>query len=196
MTRQRVGEKAKQRFREAVRDITNNLSRVVVVYGPPETSECFNCYFDKLTGRSTGRCRWDQTQAAEKQLEWQALGNTDIKYKYFTQGRCPVCKGQGYLITPVMDFINCIVDWNPIDGDKLIQTSAGNEGSSLVSLKTEPKHLDTFKNAVTVIVDGLECRLARTPIARGLGAPHILNIMLFTTTKLKPDSGETIKDYT
>jgi hypothetical protein len=74
-------------------------------------------------------------------------------------------------------------------------TPAGAEGSTVLKLKTDPKHYDDFKNADKVIVDGVECKISRPPIMRGLGNQSILVITAFTTEKPAIDSDEIIKDY-
>jgi hypothetical protein len=46
------------------------------------------------------------------------------------------------------------------------------------------------------MVDGIECKMSRPPILRGLGTQAVLIITAFTTDKPKIDSGEIIKEYT
>jgi hypothetical protein len=74
-------------------------------------------------------------------------------------------------------------------------TPAGTEGSTMVQLKTDPKHYNAFKNADSLIVDGVNCKIATPPALRGLGNQSVLIIMAFTTEKPKLDNGEIIKDY-
>jgi hypothetical protein len=182
-----------------MRDVIKGLSRKVKIYLQPIKSECPNCFYDKLTNRSTGKCKWTALQAQQKQDEWEAstcyLGTT--RYKYFLKGRCPVCKGQGYVETQRTTWADCLVTWNPQEpfGNEMTYTPAGAEGSTVLKLKTDPKHYDDFKNADKVIVDGVECKISRPPIMRGLGNQSILVITAFTTEKPAIDSDEIIKDY-
>lgn len=208
----RIRPKTKQRFRDRIRDVIRGLSRKVLIYKQPIKSECPNCYYDKMTGRSSGKCRWTAAQAQQKQAEWAlanpATGNPTnpavgcdaptVRYKYFVKGRCPVCKGKGYLETRRKRWVDALVTWDPSQrgaGNEMIYTPAGTEGSTIVQLKTDPKYYDLFKNAERIIIDGVECKMSRPPILRGLGNQSILIITAFTTEKPKLDSEEIIKDY-
>jgi hypothetical protein len=182
-----------------MRDVIKGLGRPVKIYLQPQKSECPNCFYDKLTNRSTGKCKWTAAEALQKQADWEASTcfNSTTRYKYFLKGRCPVCQGQGYVETQRTTWIDCLVTWNPQEpfGNEMTYTPAGAEGSTILRLKTDPKYQDTFKNAVKVIVDGIECRISRPPVTRGLGNQTTLVITAFTTEKPSIDSGEIIKDY-
>lgn len=206
----RVRPKTKRRFKEAIRDVVDGLSRKVTIYKPPIMSECPNCYFDKMTNRSTGKCKWRNNPAypaaedpynpstQKKQADWEAAGNTTTRYKWFKFGRCPICLGKGYLETQRRTWAKCIVNWNPSErrgGNLITYTPAGTEGSTVVRLKCDPKYYDEFKNSTKLIVDGIECKLSRPPTLRGLGNQALLIVYAFTTEKPQTDSGEIIKDY-
>jgi hypothetical protein len=87
-----------------------------------------------------------------------------------------------------------LVTWNP-KSDDITYSPAGFEGASVVQLKTDPKHFELFKNCSSIVVDGIECKMERSPISRGLGDQDILVIFAFTTEKPKVNSGEIIKEY-
>ena len=201
----RVHPRTKRKHKKAIRDVIKGLSRKITVYKQPLKSECPNCYYDKMTNSSTGKCKWTPAQAYQKQQEWAAAyGATNeqcqtiIRYKYFSRGRCPVCKGLGYIETKRRTWADCLVTWDPRQsgaGNQMIYTPAGTEGSTIVQLKTDPKHYDLFKNSDYLVVDGIKCKISRPPILRGLGVQAILVVIAFTTEKPKVDSGELIKDY-
>lgn len=209
----RIRPKTKRRYRDRIRDVIKGLSRKVLVYKQPIRQECPNCYYDKMTGRSSGKCRWTPAQAVSKQAEWE-LNNpnptrpdgspascsteTIYRYKYFIKGRCPVCLGKGYLETKRKRWVDALVTWDPSQrgtGNQMVYTPAGTEGSTIVQLKTDPKYYDLFKNSNRIIVDGIECKMSRPPILRGLGNQSVLIITAFTTEKPKLDAEEIIKDY-
>jgi hypothetical protein len=197
MVRGRIHPKTRDRFRKSIRDVVKGLSRKVQVYKQPAKNECPNCYFDKLTGKSTGKCKWSLAEAEQKQAEHEVLYPSQIRYKWFRVGRCPVCKGLGYLETRRRAWVDCLVIWNPENrySNELVYTPAGTEGSTLVQLKTDPKHFNLFKNCSRVIIDGIECKLSKPPVLRGLGNQSVLIISAFTTDKPSIDSDEIIKDY-
>ena len=89
--RKRVGKITKERYKKTIREVVGNLSRKVLVYKQSVRSDCPNCLYDKLTDRSTGKCRWTPVEVAEF--------NDPTRYKYFLRGRCPICNGRGYLET-------------------------------------------------------------------------------------------------
>ncbi len=199
MSRTRIRPKTKARFQERIRDVIKGLSRSVLVYKQSLKAECPSCYFDKMTVSSTGKCKWTPAQALIKQQEWESSGFSTIRYKYFLKGRCPVCGGRGYIETIRKTWADCLVIWNPSArnyGNELVYTPAGTEGSTIVLLKTHPKYFDLFKNADKLVIDGVECKVSRPPLLRGLGNQAILIITGFTTEKPKLDSDEIVKDYT
>jgi len=197
MVRGRISPKTKERFRKSIRDVVKGLSRKVQVYKQPIKQDCPNCYYDKMTGKSTGKCKWTLEQAEEKQIEHEILFPGQIRYKWFRIGRCPVCKGDGYIETRRRAWADCLVIWNPENrySNEITYTPAGTEGSTIVQLKTDPKNYDLFKNCARIIVDGVECKLSKAPMLRGLGNQAVLVVSAFTTDKPKIDSGETIKEY-
>jgi hypothetical protein len=200
MARNRIGNKPKNRFRRRVRNVIKGLSRKVLVYKQTVKRECPNCFFDKMTGKSSGKCKHTSLfEADQAQAAWEQLGNTgSVIAKYFIRGRCPVCTGTGYLETQRKTWSDCLVTWDPQArgfGNQMIYTPAGTEGSTVVQLKTHPKNYDLFKNCIRIVVDGVECKLSRPPVMRGLGTQALLIITAFTTEKPKVASSEVIKDY-
>lgn len=197
--RGRIKPRTKEKYQKRMRDVVKGLSRKVAVYMPPIKSECVNCYYDKMTDKSTGKCKWTPMEAITQQQAYVASGGIGTQYKYFLKGRCPVCRGKGYLETQRKRWADCLVIWDPESrgfGNSTTYTSAGTEGSTIVELKTEPKYFDTFKNCVKITVDGVDCKLSRPPLLRGLGNQTLLIITAFTTDKPKIDTDEIIKDYT
>ena len=197
--RNRISKRVKEKHQKAIRNVIKGLSRKVEVYKQSQGSECPNCNYDKFTDSSTGKCKWTPVQAIIKQQEWEDAGNTTIRYKYFLKGRCPICNGRGYLETVRKTWIDALVTWDPSArgyGNSMTYGPAGAEGSTIVALKTHPKYFDLFKNSTKIVVDGIECKLSKPPLLRGLGIQSVLILTAFTTEKPSIDSGEIIKDYT
>ena len=68
--RGRIKNKTKDKFRRRIRDVViGGLGRPVLVYKQPIKSQCPNCFYDKLTNKSTGVCKWTLTEALQKQQE-------------------------------------------------------------------------------------------------------------------------------
>jgi len=192
----RISKRVKEKHKNTIRNVIKGLGRKVEVYKQPKKQECPNCYYDKFTESSTGKCKWTAVEALTKQGEYETGGGEDIRYRYFKFGRCPVCRGQGYLTTQRRVWADCLVTWDPsARNNSVTYTPAGTEGSTIVQLKTDPKYYDLFKNSARIVVDGVECKISRPPTLRGLGTQSVLIITAFTTEKPSIDSGEIIKDY-
>jgi len=198
MVRGRIHKKTKDRYKRRMKDVVKGLSRKVAVYKQPAKSECPNCYYEKLTNRSTGKCKWTLSETITKQAEWISSGGVGTRYKYFLKGRCPICTGKGYLETVRRTWVDCLVTWDPSArgfGNQVTYTPAGTEGSTIVQLKSDPKNFDIFKNCSKIVVDGTDCRLSKPPLLRGLGNEALLIVTGFTTEKLSLDTKEIIKTY-
>jgi len=196
--RNRVSKRIKEKHKKTIRSVIKGFSRRVEVYKQPKLFVCPNCYFDKFSQTSTGKCKWSPVQAIIKQQEWEDAGNTTIRYKYFLKGRCPICNGIGYIEILRKTWIDALVTWDPSArgyGNSMTYTPAGSEGSTIVALKTDPKHFTLLKNSTKLVVDGVGCKIAKPPILRGLGTQAILIVTAFTTDKPSIDSDEIIKDY-
>jgi hypothetical protein len=197
MHKKRVSDKSKIRFREKIRNVIDGLSRTVSVVRI-EREDCTNCYHDRYTGTSVGKCKWTKDQAEAKQLQWESTHPDQLRYKYFDKGRCPVCRGGGSLDTEKTTNIKCTVIWNPESrfGNDTMYTVAGADGNTIVMLKTKPMYIDMFKNQdLIIVVDGVKCKVSKPPVLRGLGNQSLLIVTCFTTDKPKPGSGEVVKDY-
>jgi len=171
-------KKAKKKFKKGWNRLASGLSRNIYVYLPDITAECPNCYYDKVNRASSG-------------VPKSSPGDPN----YFAHGRCPVCLGKGVITISRKKCISGIVNWSP-SGDSLNSltfTEAGFEGATLVELKTDPCYLDLIKNSKYIVIDGIECKLARPPILRGLGDKHILVCYFFTEYKSFKNSGEKVK---
>ena len=193
--RKRISAFTKNRYTRAIRNIMSDLGRPVEVFKKPAKHECFNCYFDKLTSSSTNTCKWTLAEALQKQNEYVQSGAIGIRYKYFSAGRCPVCKGKGYLETQRKVWVKCKITWDPEADGALVSDSSGISGSTSVELKTDPKHRAVFTDCQYMFVDGVKCTLSKPPIVRGLGDTSLLVILAFTTENITPPIDGCYKEY-
>lgn len=198
MPRTRIHNKTKDRFKKTMREVVKNLGRRVKVYKQSKKNVCPNCFYDKSTDSSTGKCKWKTPlEARDKQKEYEdSTGKTDLKYKFFKVGRCPICKNAGYLTTQRRQWVNCLVEWGTGNSsNQSTFTPAGKGSYTSVQLKTDPRYLDLFKNCVKLEVDGVMCKILSPPIIRGLGNQTILIVSAASDTKLSIRSNERLKDY-
>lgn len=196
MTKTRIYQKTKDRFKQTMREVTRDLGHQVKVYTLIKRNECPNCFYDKATESSTGKCKWaTPLEARAKQQEYElTTGSTDLRYKFFKVGRCPVCKNLGYLATYKRRWVQCLVNWD-VDDNTAVYTQAGKDSTSFVDLKTDPKYLNLFLNCTSLEVDGVVCKIESPPTVRGLGNQTILLIRAFADSKLNKRNNEKFKDY-
>lgn len=197
MPKTRIHKKTRDRFKKAMRDVVDNLGRQIKIFKEIKRGVCPNCFYDKSTESSTGKCKWKTPlEAREKQFAYEAEGNTDLRYKYFKAGRCPICRGVGYLVTHKRFWVKCIVNWDlSTESNEIIHTQAGRGSSTVVTLKTDPKYINTFLDCKRIEVDGVSCILEAPPTIRGLGNQTVLLIRCIADSKLKKSSREKLKDY-
>jgi len=196
MTWGRISKKTKERFRRRMKDVIKGLARPVKVYVKSSTSECPNCYYDKASDSSTGTCKFKTPlEARDAQVNYElSSGASNLKFKYFRVGRCPICKGKGRLETYKRVNVDCLITFNP--GNTTF-TPAGPEGSTLIEIKTDPRYKKIFTNCEYVFIDNMKCYLSKPPILRGLGDDDsVLVVTLFSNDGLDKlrDNG-TIKVY-
>lgn len=193
MSKNRIGKKTKERFKRGIQNVVKGLGDEVLVYKSAIESQCPNCFFDKSTDSSTNKCKWTALEAYNKQEEYEIeTGKSDLKYKFFKLGRCPVCKGDGMLSTSRKIWINCLITWNPPNN---IYTSAGSETVTVVELKTDPKYQELFNSCKEVFVHGVKCVLSKPPFQRGLGNNSILVVTLFSSDKIGATDETALKNY-
>ena len=197
VTKNRISTKTKSRYKNSMRNVVKGLSRRICVHKEPVKNACPNCYYDKLTSKSTGKCKWTVAEAAQLQADYAITNPGVTRYKYFSVGRCPICRGKGQLEIPRRRFVDCLIIWNPKGGgeNEDVFTAAGLEGRTIIELKTHPKHYNLFLTCVKIVVDGVECNLYKPPIVRGLGNQSILIVTAVTSNKPKKNSGEAVRDF-
>lgn len=190
-----IDTRTKDKFKSSMKKLIGGLSRRVVVYEPSINNECPNCYFDSTTNTSTGKCKWSPAEATNKQSEWASAGNTNVMYKYFLNGRCPVCKGAGFLQTKRKRYVDCLITWRYNEIGTRTYTPAGTNDPIWVLLKADPVYMGLFRNAEKLVVDGIECSMAGYPTLRGLGNDSVLVVTAFTTGYASPDALQKIYRY-
>ncbi len=198
MPRTRIHTKSKDRFKRSMRDIIRDLGRQVKVTYLIKKNECPNCYYDKATDSSTGKCKWrTPLEARTKQQEYEvSTGKVDLRYKFFKVGRCPICKNLGYLALYKKRWVKCLVNWDTdIDSNQAIYTQAGKSSASYVDLKTDPRHFELFLHCSGIEIDGVNCRMSSPPAMRGLGNQTLLLVRAISDVKLTKRSTEKLKDY-
>ena len=116
----------------------------------------------------------------------------------FTQGRCPVCIGQGQLFTNQEICIPAMVNFFGANDRGMYQNlPAGKEGVSYLVVKTLACNYDLLaRNSIFIVHNNIKCEKFQPPIVRGLGGEEAVAEVLLQTTEAgeltsgKFDSGD------
>jgi len=196
MARKLISDYTKQKYKKNIQKFINDLSQTVFVYTLSSKAQCTNCHFDSVNNKSTGKCKWTPVEAAQKQAALVAEGISEVRYKYFLNGRCPVCTGIGFIQAIRKRAIKGIIHWATDDETKengIIQTPAGLEGATIVLVKTDPIHKELFAKCDKIKIQGTECKLMKPPFIRGVGNLSVLIVAAYTIDSLPREDKPTIK---
>lgn len=135
--------------------LINQLGKNVLLEFNPLRSPCPNCEYDTINKRSTGI---------------YIPGGP----RPFDRGRrCPYCKGEGLLTTPVTKCIQCLIKWNP--RDNIGYQLAISENAPIVRLKTFMTSANDMIRCVSAVIDEnitesvkTRVKMVRKPLPQGL----------------------------
>lgn len=166
-------------YKTLIRDVVDDLHKVITAHLPPSKTDCPNCHWDTQARKSSGT--FDNTFVAPVVIFGQAINPTP-----FTRGRCPICKDVGYLTSANNKSLKALVKWNKISDGDIEATPAGREGSPYVRIKILRADFDTAVAAESFTVDGIRCVKARAPTIRGLGIQE--ELVVFHLVSVEPGS--------
>lgn len=176
-----VGPSIRKAYKKLIKQIIEDLHKPVILYMEPESEKCPNCFWDPINKKSTGT--FDSSFVVSVVI----FGQT-IEPVSFTRGRCPVCVGQGVLISENTISIKALVRWDP--DDELQILPVGREGTPIVRLKTFRNQYDNIMAARYFMVDGIKCELLKSPIVRGLGKQEEQVIAYLTSVEVGKDTNK------
>jgi len=144
-----VKQKHLNLYSRYTKDIITDLGIPVTIVNATVTSQCPNCFYDRVHKTSSGR--YNKTGP-----------------KPFTSGICPVCKGKGELTISTEKTINCTVNWaKHTSADEFEGSSGGTIEANNFQIKTLVENYLLIKNADSITIDGVKTRLLSI-IKRGL----------------------------
>lgn len=154
-------------YKDLIKQVVEDLHKPIIVYLPPEKTDCVNCIWDSINQRSSGQ--FDSSFTSPVVI----FGNT-INPQNFTRGRCPVCYGVGYLEQESKRNVKALVKWNPQGAEDLQILPVGREGAAVVRIKILRSDFDVVNSAIYYLIDGVRCELVQPPTIRGLGTQEEL----------------------
>jgi len=156
-----VTKAIKRVYKDLIKQVIKDLGEPILIYGTPEVADCPDCLFDRVTGKSKNI--FDSSFVAPT-----TIFDVVINPQSFTNGRCPVCKGEGRLFDYTPKTVRAIVKWR-IEDSEMERMVAGDEGSNLVRIKAKKSFYETIRDCEYAMIDGVKCVLVKPPVIRGLG---------------------------
>jgi hypothetical protein len=156
-------------YKDLIKQVVEDLHKPILVFSPPLKEDCPNCKWDSVNRTSSGKFQ-------DSFVVPVVIFTETISPVNFTRGRCPVCRGVGYLQQAVQRNVKALVKWNPTTAEDIESLPIGREGTALVRIKVLRADFDLINGAEYFQVDGVRCEMIRAPTIRGLGTQEELVI--------------------
>lgn len=194
MPRKLVTKRMKKDYKKKIQQLVKDLSQsLVVVQESPLFVDCPNCIWDSINKKSSNV--FDSTFVTPILI----FDNTDqsrtINPISFTEGRCPVCIGDGQLFTNKEICIKAMVNFFSETGRRgsFMSEAAGKEGISLVIIKTLPCNFELLTNNELFFINtNVKLVKFKPPFLRGLGGE---DAVCETLMQLVDEGQSTSGDY-
>ena len=170
----RIPVSIQKRYKKVMNQVVEDLSNTIIVYSPSDKVECPNCYYDSVTNKSSGV--FDSSFVSSVTIFSGTSSEQVITPISFTNGRCPVCFGNGFLERELSTTIKALIDFFPSElrdqrGSDigLSWYPYGRDGKSYVQLKTHKKYYNLLLNALFVEHAGVRYEFVQHPLFSGVG---------------------------
>lgn len=185
MAKPLVPSKVKKHFKKIVNQLVLDLSQSVrIIQESPMFVDCPNCIWDSINKKSSNIFQSSFTTPIT------IFSSTDqeriISPVSFTEGRCPVCIGEGQLFTTKEICIPAMINFIGRDerGGRFLDLPAGKEGVNFLVLKTLACNYELLlNNEVFIIHNNVKCEKFQPPFVRGLGGEEAVAEMVLQTTE-------------
>lgn len=177
-----VTNSIRKTYKDLIKQVIADLGQTILVYSPPEKEDCPNCLHDLVTGESKNIFNSSFVTPV-------TIFGAEVSPQSFTRGRCPICRGQGYLTNYSPTNVRALVKWDVADGE-IKNTPSGLEGSNLVRIKCAATYYETIRDAEYFVVNGVRCELFKPPTRRGLGKQYEMTVAFLTAVEI----GHSVKE--
>ena len=148
--------------------------------------DCPNCVWDSINKKSSNVFQSSFTAPVT------IFPSTDqervITPSSFTEGRCPVCIGEGQLFTPKEICIPAMINFLSAGDDRqggFVQMEAGKEGKNSLLVKTLSCHYELLlNNEIFIVHNNVKCEKFTPPIVRGLGGVEAITECVMVTVEV------------
>jgi len=194
MPRKLIPNRVKKDYKRKVQQLITDLSQdLVVVQESPLFVDCPNCIWDSINKKSSNI--FDATFISSTTIFAATSDSRLITPISFTEGRCPVCIGEGQIFTNKEICIKAMVNFFSETGRRgsFMSEAAGKEGISLVIIKTLPCNYKLLlQNEVFFINSNVKLAKFKPPFLRGLGGE---DAVCETLMQLVDEGQSTSGDY-
>ncbi len=187
MPKQMVPNSVKKQFKKITQRLTLDLSQPLrIIQESPSFVDCPNCVWDSINKKSSNVFQSSFTVATT------IFASTDqervISPVSFTEGRCPVCIGEGQLFTTKEICIPAMINFIGRDrGGRFLDLPVGKEGVNFLVVKTLACHYELLlNNQIFIVHNNVKCEKFTPPFVRGLGGEEAVTEMVLQTV----ESGE------
>ncbi len=185
MPKQLVPTRVKKQFKKITQRLVLDLAQSLrIIQESPLFVDCPNCIWDSINKKSSNFFQSSFT------VPVTIFASTDqsrlISPVSFTEGRCPVCIGEGQLFTKKEICIPAMVNFLGRDGrgGRFLDLPAGKEGVNHLVVKTLACHYELLlNNEIFVVHNNVKCEKFQPPFVRGLGGEEAVTEMVLQTTE-------------
>lgn len=185
MPRKLVPTSIKKEYKSLIHQLVLDLSQpLCVVQESPMFVDCPNCIWDSINKKSSNV--FDASFVASVNVFVGTDQQRALTPISFTEGRCPVCIGEGQLFTKKEVCIPAMVNFIGRDerGSRFIDMAAGKEGVNFMVVKTLACNYELIlNNEVFLLHNGVKCEKAQPPFVRGLGGEEAVCEVILQTTE-------------
>ncbi len=185
MPKSLVPSRVKQQFKKLAQRLVLDLSQSLrIIQESPSFVDCPNCIWDSINKKSSNV--FDSSFVAPTTIFASTDQERVISPTSFSEGRCPVCFGEGQLFTKKEVCIPAMVNFIGRDerGGRFLDLPAGKEGVNFLVVKTLVCHYELLlNNEIFLIHNAVKCEKFQPPIVRGLGGLDAVCEVVMQTTE-------------
>ena len=186
MPRKLISTAVKKNFKKITQQLVQDLSQPLrIIQESPAFVDCPNCVWDSINKKSSNVFQSSFTAATI------IFVSTDqervISPVSFTEGRCPVCIGEGQLFTTKEICISAMINYIGRDerGGRFLDLPAGKEGVNFLVVKTLACNYELIlNNQIFVVHNNVKCEKFNPPIVRGLGGEEVVTEVVLQTVEV------------
>ncbi len=185
MPKKLISTGVKKNFKKITQQLVLDLSQPLrIIQESPTFVDCPNCIWDSINKKSSNIFQSSFT------IPVTIFTSTDqersISPISFTEGRCPVCIGEGQLFTTKEICIPAMINFISNErGGRFLDLPAGKEGLNFLVVKTLACHYELLlNNEIFLVHNNVKCEKFNPPIVRGLGGEEVVTEMILQTTEV------------